>query len=125
MGGRPGEAPRSPPVPPVGPRLARSKRIIVLVVEFETALSEDEVLAVARERAPRFRAIPGLLQKYYVKAGGPNRYGGIYVWDSMDALNAYRESDLAASIPDAYRVIGAPETRVFETLFPLRESPRT
>ena len=68
-----------------------------------------------------FRALPGLVQKYYVKLDRPNQYGGIYVWDSMEALSAYRESDLAASIPSAYKVRGQPTVEVLHALFQLRE----
>lgn len=95
--------------------------MILLIVKFESALSEDEVWAVAKERLPQFRAIPGLVQKYYVKGGKPNQYGGVYVWDSMESLNAYRESDLAASIPAAYKVVGEPVTEILDAVFPLRE----
>jgi heme-degrading monooxygenase HmoA len=95
--------------------------MIVLVVTFESALPEEEVWAVARERLPQFRALPGLVQKYYVKTGRPNEYGGIYVWDSQASLDAYRASDLAASIPAAYKVVGAPKIEAFESLFPLRD----
>jgi heme-degrading monooxygenase HmoA len=95
--------------------------VIVLVVTFESALSEDEVLAVARERLDRFRALPGLVQKYYIKGEKPNRYGGVYVWDSVESLNAYRASDLAASIPAAYKAVGPPTVQTFECMFPLRE----
>ena len=95
--------------------------MIIQLVRFESELAEDEVLAVARERADRFRAMPGLLQKYYVRLGQPNRYGGVYIWESRDAMNAYRESDLAASIPEAYKVVGKPNVEILETLFRLRE----
>lgn len=60
--------------------------MIIQIIKFESALSEDKVMAVAEERVPQFRAIPGLLQKYYVKPGQPNHYGGIYVWDSTASL---------------------------------------
>lgn len=95
--------------------------MIIQFVQFETALTEDEVLAVARQRAPQFRAIPSLVQKYYLRLGKPNHYGGFYVWESADALARFRESDLAKSIPAAYRVVGAPDVAVHEMLFPLRE----
>lgn len=95
--------------------------MVILIVRFESALSEEEVLAVARERADAFRKLPGLLQKYYIKTGKPNEYGGIYVWDSEASLNAYRESDLAASIPAAYRAVGPPTTERIEGMFQLRD----
>jgi heme-degrading monooxygenase HmoA len=95
-------------------------RMVILIVKFETTLSEAEVLATARNRVDEFRSLPGLLQKYYVKLGQPNRYGGIYVWDSMESLRAYRASDLAATIPEAYKVTGPPEVEVLDSLFQLR-----
>lgn len=95
--------------------------MIIQIVKFETSLSEAEVLAVARERAPEFRAIPGLVQKYYVKPGPPNHYGGVYIWDSGESLAAFRESDLAARIPAAYKVVGPVSIEILDTLFQLRE----
>jgi quinol monooxygenase YgiN len=95
--------------------------MIFMTVKFETSLSEAEVIAVARERADQFRALPGLIQKYYVKLNEPGHFGGYYVWDSMESLRAYRESELASTIASAYKVVGTPEIEVLETLFPLRD----
>ena len=95
--------------------------MIIQIIKFESALSEDEVMAVAKGRIEQFRALPGLIQKYYVKLGQPNHYGGVYVWDSMESLSAYRESELAASIPAAYKVMGSPTVEILDTLFQLRE----
>lgn len=95
--------------------------MIIQIIKFESALSEDEVMAVAKERVPQFRKIPGLLQKYYVKLDRPNHYGGVYIWDSKESLSAYRESDLAASIPAAYKVIGKPGVEILNGLFQLRD----
>ncbi len=97
--------------------------MVIMTVKFETTLSEDGVLAVAEQRADQFRSLSGLLQKYYVKLDQPNRYGGVYIWDSMESLKAYRESELAASIPLAYKVVGTPHVEILDTLFRLRELP--
>jgi len=32
----------------------------------------------------------------------------------------YRDSDLAKSIPSAYKIVGAPDIRIYEVFFPLR-----
>lgn len=95
--------------------------MVIQIIKFETTLSEDELLAVARERVDRFRALPGLLQKYYVKLAEPDQYGGVYVWDSMESLKAYRESDLAVSIPSAYKVVAPPDIETLDLLFQLRD----
>lgn len=95
--------------------------MIIQMIKFETELSEDEVMAVAKSRIEQFRAIPGLIQKYYVKHPQPNHYGGIYIWDSKESLAAFRQTELAASIPKAYKVKGQPVIEIAETLFPLRD----
>lgn len=94
---------------------------IMLSVRFKTKLSEAELYKVAKEREPLFRAIPGIIQKYYLKLAGDNEYGGVYIWDSMESLQAYRTSELAASIPEAYQVVEPPKVEVMDILFALRE----
>jgi heme-degrading monooxygenase HmoA len=91
------------------------------IIRLKSHLSEEELSRRAREREPHFKAIPGLLQKYYVKIGESGQFGGIYVWDSQESLNSYRESDLAASIPEAYEIVEPPEIEILDVLFQLRE----
>ena len=95
--------------------------MILQIVKLRTDLSEGELLEIAHERAPQFRGIPGLVQKYYVRRGGPGEFAGVYLWDSPESLAAFRESDLAKSIPEAYRVAEPPEIEIGEVLFPLRD----
>ncbi|MCL6296630.1 YdhR family protein [Jejuia spongiicola] len=94
--------------------------MILQIIKLKSSLPEKELLIRAKERQPQFEAIPGLLQKYYVKTGQPDQYGGIYIWDSQESLNAYRESDLAKSIPEAYEIIEAPDIEIMDILFQLR-----
>jgi heme-degrading monooxygenase HmoA len=95
--------------------------MIVQFVKFETTLTEAEVTAVAEARLPQFKAIPGLVQKYYLKLEKPNHYGGFYIWRSREDVMAFRASELAKSIPSAYRVVGSPDVEVHDLLFPLRD----
>jgi heme-degrading monooxygenase HmoA len=95
--------------------------MILQIIRLKSKLPEDELLRRAKEREPQFRAIPGLLQKYYVKMGDSGQYGGVYVWDSKESLNAYRESSLAASIPEAYEIMEPPNIEVLDILFQLRD----
>lgn len=94
--------------------------MIIATVKFETSLTEEEVLKVAEERLPMFLDVPGLVQKYYVKTGQPNEFSGVYIWDSMESMKNFRESDLAKSIPAAYQVKGQPQMEVGNVLMPLR-----
>ena len=94
--------------------------MIMQTVKLKTSLSEEELLRIAEERLPQFQAIPGLVQKYYVRCAGEGEYAGVYLWDTMESLRAYRESELAKSIPTAYQLIEPPVVEVGEVLFPLR-----
>jgi hypothetical protein len=94
--------------------------MVILLVKFHSGLPDAEVLRLLEERLPQFRAVPGLLQKYYAREPSTGDYVGVYLFDSEESLLAYRGSELAASIPGVYRVEGAPRREVLELLFPLR-----
>lgn len=89
-------------------------------VRMHSKLSHDEIVAIMEERAPEFRALEGLEQKYYLHDPQTGEYGGFYVWKSLDDVIAYRASDLAASIAAAYQGVAAPEVTVYEIVMPLR-----
>nr|WP_299174308.1 YdhR family protein [uncultured Allomuricauda sp.] len=95
--------------------------MIIQVIKLKSQLPEAELLKRAKEREPQFQALKGLLQKYYVKLDQPGQYGGIYIWDSQESLNAYRTSELAASIPGAYEITEAPNIEIMDILFQLRK----
>jgi len=95
--------------------------MIIQTIKFKSQLTEEEVMRIARERESQFQAIPGLIQKYYIKPQQENHYGGVYIWDSIESLNAYRASDLATSIPTAYGIIGVPDIEVVDVIFQLRK----
>jgi heme-degrading monooxygenase HmoA len=94
--------------------------MIIQIVKLKTNLSQEVLMERAKEREPQFRAIPGLLQKYYVKLDEPGLFGGVYVWDSAESLQSFRLSPLAASIPAAYEVVQPPEVEMMDVLFQLR-----
>jgi heme-degrading monooxygenase HmoA len=94
--------------------------MILQIIKLKSKLPEEKLLNKARERRPQFKAIPGLIQKYYVKTDQPGQYGGVYVWDSPESLQSYRESDLAKSIVEAYEIVEAPNIEIMDILFQLR-----
>ena len=94
--------------------------MIIQIIKLKSNLQEEELLRRGREREPQFKAIPGLIQKYYTKLRGSDQYAGIYVWDSPESLKSYRASDLAASIPEAYELTEAPHIEILDVLFQLR-----
>ncbi len=94
--------------------------MIIQTVKFNSALSEAEIQGVMEERAPQFRALPGLLQKYYLRDIQTGEVGAVYIWDSEESLRAYRQSDLAQTIASAYKAVERPRVEIFETVMILR-----
>ncbi|MHB1415615.1 MAG: YdhR family protein [Chloroflexota bacterium] len=94
--------------------------MIVQYVKFKSDLSDKEVRRVMEERAPQYRATPGLIQKYYVRDPETGEYGGIYIWDSEESLRAFRQSELSRTISTVYRVTSPAQVETLEVVFPLR-----
>ena len=94
--------------------------MIIQFVKLKSDLPQEELLKRANERKPQFEAIKGLLQKYYVKVN-EGEYGGIYIWDSPESLQEFRQTELAATIPQAYEVTEAPNIELFNVMFKLRD----
>ena len=92
-------------------------------VRFTSRLPNEEVQRLFEERASRYREVPGLMQKYYGYEPSSGAFCGCYIFDSEQSRQAFRQSELARSIPGVYEV---DETRVegYEVFFPLYEEPR-
>lgn len=91
--------------------------MFMLLVKFHTGLEDARVRQLLDQRLPQFRAVPGLLQKYYAREPVTGDYLGVYLFDSEESLLQYRSSELARSIPAVYDVVGAPRVEVFKLLF--------
>ena len=94
--------------------------MIIQTVKFNSTLSQAEIRQVMEERAPQFRALPGLLQKYYMRDIQTGEVGAVYIWDSEESFRTYRQSDLARTIASAYKAVGQPRVEIFETIMTLR-----
>lgn len=93
---------------------------IILLVRFRSHLSREEVLRVAEDRAPEFRALTGLTQKYYLESTQEGEYAGLYLWESPGAIGEFAQSELRAGIKDVYQMDGEPRVETYRVLMPLR-----
>ena len=96
---------------------------LAVVVRFKSHLPFDGIVKIFEERIDQYRALDGLRQKYYVYDEETGEVGGLYIWESEQALDAFRKSELQATIADAYQVIGKPRVEVFRIVEVLRELP--
>ena len=85
--------------------------MIVQLVRFRSALSDEEVRATYARRAPSYRDVPGLRQKYYLTYP-TGEHGAVYVWESPEDLAAFRRSELARTMREAYRLEGDPQVEI-------------
>jgi heme-degrading monooxygenase HmoA len=81
--------------------------MIVSIVRFRSGLTDQQVQTLYEARADRYREVPGLMEKLYVRYR-TGEHGAVYVWRDEDALEAFRASDLGRSIGSAYEVEGEP-----------------
>jgi len=91
----------------------------ILFVRIKSKLDEKELERRLIERRPRFLEVPGLVQKLYGRDEATDDLCGIYIFENQAALDAFRETELAQTIPTAYE---ATEIRreVYDVLYPLR-----
>jgi len=92
---------------------------VVLFVRLKSDLHFDELKHRLLERKPSFLEVPGLIQKIYGRDPVTGDACGIYFFESREALAAFRETELARTIPDAYEATDV-RREVFEVLYPLR-----
>src|SRR5262245_12471478 len=90
----------------------------ILFVRITSELEREEFDRRLVERQPSFREVPGLVQKVY----GRDESGavcGIYFFDGLEALAAFRQSELARSIPSAYEATDV-RREAYDVLYSLR-----
>jgi heme-degrading monooxygenase HmoA len=93
--------------------------MFVHIVRFSSRLPAEEVLDLFESRVPQYRQVPGLIQKYYLHYT-TDEHGAVYVWESREALEAFRASDLGRSIGWVYEV---ESTEAFEADVVLTAQP--
>ena len=91
----------------------------ILYVRIKSDLEPEELDRRLNERKPRFLEVPGLIQKIYGRDEATGDVCGIYFFASKEALAAFRDTELAKTIPSAYEATDV-RREVYEVLYPLR-----
>ena len=92
---------------------------VILFVRVKSDVDQTELDRRINERKPQFLEVPGLIQKIYGRDPATGDTCGIYFFESKEALAAYRDSELARTIPTAYEATDV-RREVYEVLFPLK-----
>ena len=91
----------------------------ILFVRIKSDLEFSDLSRRVEERRPRFLEVPGLVQKIYGHDPSTGDACGIYFFEDEASLAAFRDSELAKTIPAAYEAVDV-RPEVFDVLFPLR-----
>jgi len=90
----------------------------ILFVRIKSDVDPEELERRALERRPEFKKIPGLIQKIYGRNDATGDWCGIYFFENQQALAAFRETELAKTIPTAYEATDV-RREVYELMYPL------
>jgi hypothetical protein len=89
----------------------------ILFVRITSGLEREVFEQRLADRRPRFREVPGLVQKIYGRDSS-GAVCGIYFFESEEALAAFRDTELARTIAGAYEASDV-RREVYEVLYPL------
>ena len=95
--------------------------MIIQVVKFKSNLSEEELFKIVKERKSEFQKITALKQKYYFKDVMTGEYGGVYLWESKEAMQEFQQTELAKTIGAAYQISEKPKIEIYQVFMPLRD----
>ena len=61
-------------------------------------LSHDDYAGACNEIAQTFADLPGLISKHWLANEETNTYGGVYFWESKEALQEYLNSEVFSQV---------------------------
>jgi hypothetical protein len=91
------------------------RNTITTVVQFRLpqAISLEEATRRFESSAPKYRNVPGLIRKYYLRAEDGRTAGGVYLWESRAAADAVYSTEWREYVTKAFG--SAPEITWFDT----------
>jgi heme-degrading monooxygenase HmoA len=93
--------------------------MIIQIVRYKSGLTHEQVAERFQARSAGYRTVPGLVQKYYVHFASSGEHGGVYVWDSSESLQRWRETTLAGTLAETYEVEEPPAVELADVMLVL------
>ncbi len=85
----------------------------VVRIKLPRKMTVEEATPLFEASAPRYRAAPGLVRKYYLLSEDGLTGGGIYLFESRAAAAAVHDDAWRAAVKERYGT--EPEVEYFET----------
>ena len=80
--------------------------LITVVTRFQlpAGVTADQIRAAFDEAAPRFRNVPGLVRKQFLRSKDCRTAGGVYLWNDEGAARAFMNERVAPMIREKFHV---------------------
>ncbi|MDI9914189.1 YdhR family protein [Rhodococcus sp. IEGM 1379] len=91
----------------------------IVSMRMKIEASDEETERKSREGFEKFRALEGLTQKYYIRNHETGELGGVYLFETKEAVDAYVNGPIVASVAERFGVIGEVKLEVVEVLMTL------
>jgi len=80
--------------------------LITVVIRFQLppGVTADQIRAAFDEAAPRFRNMPGLVRKQFLRSKDCRTAGGVYLWNDERAARAFMNERVVQMIRENFHV---------------------
>jgi hypothetical protein len=80
--------------------------LITVVTRFPlpAGVTPNQILTAFEEAAPKFRNVPGLLRKQFLRAKDCRTAGGVYLWNDEQAARAFMSERVLPMIRAKFQV---------------------
>jgi quinol monooxygenase YgiN len=88
----------------------------IQIINFQLdGMTEAEDSDLCDSLAPTFATLPGLISKVWLRDAESNTYGGVYTWESREAMERYLNSELFNAVATHPNVVNA-SSRTFDVI---------
>ena len=80
--------------------------LITVVTRFQlpAGVTAEQIRAAFEEAAPKFRNVPGLVRKQFLRSKDCRTAGGVYLWNDERAARAFMNERVAPMIREKFHV---------------------
>ena len=80
--------------------------LITVITRFQlpTGVTAEQIRAAFEEAAPKFRNVPGLVRKQFLRSKDCRTAGGVYLWNDETAARTFMKERVAPMIREKFKV---------------------
>jgi hypothetical protein len=88
--------------------------MITAVVQFDLSkpVTAEEAARMFEQSAPKFKNVPGLVRKYFLRSEDGRKAGGVYLWENKAAAEKVYSGEWIERVRALY---GEPQIQWFDT----------